>query len=305
MLHPGVWKSGSMLVFFWGRPIPLFNPHRKSEIRRTRRTTKTKAIDDCTAMHSTILVKFAWLRRLEHGSLDHTASSLLDHWCLPYPCMIAICSQAILSHCLGLNDFKGGQQDRSTATTLSKRKCHFYGSRLGLCGAFIQNYEVPDRRIIGRVPPGWRWRTTTRDAEFAQELGSPWCQGILAGCQGDALPKIPSIGQIYNGHSGSHASKDLLKETVKFMVTDSLEVFEASTVKAMELMKAEVRDFKDISTTTVTLTETVVKKLILHSMMGGKHVLTDLFPVDSDASTSEFEQVNPDAWYPINFITSI
>lgn len=132
-----------------------------------------------------------------------------------------------------------------------------------------------------------------------KSLGRLGAKTFLAGCQGDALPKIPSIGQIYNGHSGSHANKDLLKETVKFMVTDSLEVFEASTVKAMELMKAEVRDFQDIITTTMTLTETLVKKLILHSMMGGKHVLTDLFPVDSDASTSEFEQVNPDAWYPI------
>ena len=155
--------------------------------------------------------------------------------------------------------------------------------------------KSPIAELLGACRPDEDEEPQHAMLSLHKSLGRLGAKTFLAGCQGDALPKIPSIGQIYNGHSGSHANKDLLKETVKFMVTDSLEVFEASTVKAMELMKAEVRDFQDISTTTVTLTETVVKKLILHSMMGGKHVLTDLFPVDSDASTSEFEQVNPDA----------
>lgn len=50
-----------------------------------------------------------------------------------------------------------------------------------------------------------------------------------------------------------------LKDNGKFMVTDALEVFESSTIIAMELVKEHVDDFRHIKTSTETVTEEIVK----------------------------------------------
>lgn len=70
----------------------------------------------------------------------------------------------------------------------------------------------------------------------------------------------------------------ILKDNCKFMLTDALKVFDASTVKAMELMKNNVGGFRDIKTSTATVTEECIKKLIVQSLLGSKTVFTDLFP---------------------------
>ena len=72
-----------------------------------------------------------------------------------------------------------------------------------------------------------------------------------------------------------------LKDNGKFMVTDALEVFESSTIMAMELMKEHVEDFRCIKTSTETVTEEIVRKLIVCSMLGSQKVLTEIFP-DTD-----------------------
>ena len=81
-------------------------------------------------------------------------------------------------------------------------------------------------------------------------------------------------------------SKSILKDNCKFMINDSLMVFESSMVKAMELIKGKADGFHDIKTSSATVTEDTVKKLIFRSLLGSKTVLTDLFP-DCSAAKSE------------------
>ena len=76
------------------------------------------------------------------------------------------------------------------------------------------------------------------------------------------------------------------------MVTDNLQIFESSTIKAMELMKEHVDDFRGIQTATVTVNENYVRKFILCTLLGSKNVFTELFP-DGGESDGSFEVVDP------------
>ena len=84
----------------------------------------------------------------------------------------------------------------------------------------------------------------------------------------------------------------VLKDNSKFMVTDNLQIFESSTIKAMELMKKHVDDFRGIQTATVTVNENFVRKFILCTLLGSKNVFTELFP-DGGESDGSFEVVDP------------
>ena len=84
----------------------------------------------------------------------------------------------------------------------------------------------------------------------------------------------------------------VLKDNSKFMVTDNLQVFESSTIKAMELMKEHVDDFRGIQTATVSVTEDYVRKFILCSLLGSNNVFTELFP-DGGESDGSFEAIDP------------
>ena len=111
-------------------------------------------------------------------------------------------------------------------------------------------------------------------------------------CTGQFNPTTyPSYSQqcpLCNKMHGNVAivSQPMLKDNCKFMVTDSLKVFEASMVKAMELIKNKANGFGEVKTSSATVTEECVKKLILRSMLGSKTVLTDLFG-DSLAAKNE------------------
>ena len=73
-------------------------------------------------------------------------------------------------------------------------------------------------------------------------------------------------------------SQRVLKDNAKFMVTDSLDIFEASIVKAMEQVKNKVGALGDITTSEAIMTEECVKKLFVHSLHGSKTVLSEVFP---------------------------
>ena len=93
--------------------------------------------------------------------------------------------------------------------------------------------------------------------------------------------------------TGNRAQQGLvLKDNCKFMVTDNLQIFESSTIKAMELMKEHVDDFRGIQTATVTVNEDYVRKFILCSLLGSKNVFTELFP-DGGESDGSFEAIDP------------
>lgn len=67
------------------------------------------------------------------------------------------------------------------------------------------------------------------------------------------------------------------KETAKFMVTNTLEVFEASPVKMVELMSGTVDSFKGIKTCSMKVTPDLIKQLVLRSLLGSAQVLTETF----------------------------
>eukprot|EP00438_Fugacium_kawagutii_P025843 Skav200521 [mRNA] locus=scaffold450:590342:591016:- [translate_table: standard] len=73
----------------------------------------------------------------------------------------------------------------------------------------------------------------------------------------------------------------ILKENCKFMVTNSLQVFESSMVTGLELMKDHVGDFHSIKTSTESLTGQKLRNLLLYGMLGSETVLTDIFPDES------------------------
>eukprot|EP00434_Breviolum_minutum_P020935 symbB.v1.2.018470.t3/scaffold1468.1/size117071/6 len=93
-----------------------------------------------------------------------------------------------------------------------------------------------------------------------KSLASLGASSFLNGAPSKATPAEFSIPQVINQctnvqnkHALSNrASQGLvLKDNSKFMVTDNLQIFESSTIKAMELMKEHVDDFRGIQTATV------------------------------------------------------
>lgn len=72
-------------------------------------------------------------------------------------------------------------------------------------------------------------------------------------------------------------AQSAFKESAKFMVTNTLEVFEASPVKMVELMAGTVDSFKGMRTCTVLVTEDHIKQLLLRSLLGSTQVLSETF----------------------------
>lgn len=108
------------------------------------------------------------------------------------------------------------------------------------------------------------------------------------------IPEVISqcTSQFYDGRYNRASQGLVLKDNSKFMVTDNLQIFESSTIKAMELMKEHVDDFRGIQTATVTVNEDYVRKFILCSLLGSKNVFTELFP-DGGESDGSFEAIDP------------
>ncbi|CAK9102759.1 unnamed protein product [Durusdinium trenchii] len=82
-------------------------------------------------------------------------------------------------------------------------------------------------------------------------------------------------------------SEGILKDNCKFMVTDSLEVFESSTVKAMELMQGKVRGFGDIKTSSATVSKECVQNLIQQSLRGSRTVLSQVLLAHGCSATAK------------------
>ena len=117
--------------------------------------------------------------------------------------------------------------------------------------------------------------------------------------QPNATGHCPGCGRyIYAVQQQDQPAQPNLKDNCKFMVTDSLEVLESSTITMLELMKEHVNDLKTIKTSTEKVTEESVKKLILCSIMGVKDVLTQVFP--PVASETESSNVSDCSFEPVD-----
>lgn len=108
-----------------------------------------------------------------------------------------------------------------------------------------------------------------------------------------------SARQVEQHKKNKDESKRILKDNCKFMVTDSLEVFESSTIMAMELMKEYVDDFRRIKTSTEFVDQEIAKKLVLCSMLGSKTVLSEIFP-ETDAYEKESSIVSDGSFEAID-----
>lgn len=112
-------------------------------------------------------------------------------------------------------------------------------------------------------------------------------------------PRQASARQVDQQKGKNNESKRFLKDNCKFMVTDSLEVFESSTIMAMELMKEHVDDFRRIKTSTEFVDQEIARKLVLCSMLGSKTVLTEIFPI-ADAHETESSIVSDGSFEAID-----
>eukprot|EP00928_Gymnodinium_smaydae_P051193 TRINITY_DN34713_c0_g1_i1.p1 TRINITY_DN34713_c0_g1~~TRINITY_DN34713_c0_g1_i1.p1 ORF type:complete len:357 (+),score=49.37 TRINITY_DN34713_c0_g1_i1:59-1072(+) len=83
-----------------------------------------------------------------------------------------------------------------------------------------------------------------------------------------------------------------LKDFGKYMVTNTLEVFEASPVKMLELISRFSDNFKGLKTSTVRVNPDQVKKLVLYSLLGSTTVLTESF---KDCEVSNENELGSDA----------
>eukprot|EP00971_Amphidinium_carterae_P282271 5603590-Amphidinium_carterae.1 len=61
------------------------------------------------------------------------------------------------------------------------------------------------------------------------------------------------------------------------MITDQLEVFEASPTKMLELLAEHVEGFKGLKTCIVQVTSEHLKQILLRGLLGSKKVLTETF----------------------------
>lgn len=125
------------------------------------------------------------------------------------------------------------------------------------------------------------------------------CGGCNCTRHPNTAGNCPSCGRyIYAVQQQDQPAQPNLKDNCKFMVTDSLEVLESSTITMLELMKEHVNDLKSIKTSTEKVTEESVKKLILCSIMGAKDVLTQVFP--PVASETESSSVSDGSFEPVD-----
>lgn len=108
-----------------------------------------------------------------------------------------------------------------------------------------------------------------------------WCDvcaiNELGFCVADMPSKLPT----------HHTEKKAIKDSAKFMVTNKLEVFEASPVKMVELMPGRVDSLSGIKTCTVTVKPAHIKNLVLRSLLGSEAVLTEAFPLGDGATDFE------------------
>eukprot|EP00419_Tripos_fusus_P090619 CAMPEP_0172841664 /NCGR_PEP_ID=MMETSP1075-20121228/30145_1 /TAXON_ID=2916 /ORGANISM="Ceratium fusus, Strain PA161109" /LENGTH=300 /DNA_ID=CAMNT_0013685669 /DNA_START=40 /DNA_END=939 /DNA_ORIENTATION=+ len=98
-----------------------------------------------------------------------------------------------------------------------------------------------------------------------------WCDACSLTLSGFELPGMPPPQAAKACPTGS------FKDTAKFMVTNSLEVFEASPVKMIELVSQVVDGFKGLKTCTAQVTPDHLKEIALRGLLGSEKVLTDTF----------------------------
>lgn len=96
-----------------------------------------------------------------------------------------------------------------------------------------------------------------------------WCDACSLILLGYEVPGMPS--QANADPTGS------FKDVAKFMVTNSLEVFEASPVKMIELVSQVVDSFKGLKTCSVQVTPDHLKEIAVRGFLGSEKVLTDTF----------------------------
>ena len=150
---------------------------------------------------------------------------------------------------------------------------------------------VPGKSASTAIPGTFSMQQLMKGSSVANILNNPSWEACPRGCL-QAFPKGYACPECEYEHGAYVAPQHLqsvvanLKDNGKFMVTDALEVFESSTIIAMELVKEHVDDFRHIKTSTETVTEEIVRKLIVCSMLGFKEVLTEIFP-DADAHETE------------------
>lgn len=70
------------------------------------------------------------------------------------------------------------------------------------------------------------------------------------------------------------------KDTVKFLVDNELQVFENSSVKALQLLSVAQVNLADITTEERSVTKDEVNKLVAHMFFNSKAILTGVFPVE-------------------------
>lgn len=115
---------------------------------------------------------------------------------------------------------------------------------------------------------------------FAKKAGATQASAERCSyCRSSCYDIVPYRG----AHVHPTNKPSILKDNCKFMVTDSLQVFESSMVIGLELMKDHVDGFHSIKTSIQSLTEKQLKKLLFYGMLGSPTVLTDMFPAESIA----------------------
>merc|ERR1719160_1590997 len=91
--------------------------------------------------------------------------------------------------------------------------------------------------------------------------------------------------------------------TTKFIVSNSMEVFELSSEKAIELMSSRVKTLDSIKTRTVRVTPFHIQQLVLRSLLGSQQVLTETFVGEAsceqeEGSEADFFELTFDAGAP-------
>lgn len=66
------------------------------------------------------------------------------------------------------------------------------------------------------------------------------------------------------------------KDTVKFLVDNDLQVYENSTIKALEIMGKMKVEMHDIQPTSVSLSKDVMRALLVGMLKNSRSILTDV-----------------------------
>lgn len=101
---------------------------------------------------------------------------------------------------------------------------------------------------------------------------------------GFLVPGIPNCADL------DRHCRSAFHPAVKFLLSNSLEVFESSSVKAIELMSSRVSNFDGIQTCNIQVTSQHIQQLVLRSLLGSQQVLTEVFQPDDSCETEQTEE---------------